>query len=123
MSGLKRTLTASDVEESTAADDSGSDTSTCSSSIVSTDNDWEAASISAAGSRHRRYRSGSQPDFFDGPTTDGGWVVAAKRAWGELGFVARLIVMLVTPMAARQFGSMVARRLFGRWFGPIHFQQ
>lgn len=119
MSGLKRTLTASDVEDSIEVDSSDS-TSTCSSDILSTDNEWEAASLSAAtGSGHRRYRSGSQPDF----QTDHGWMVAVKKTFADLGAVVRLVVLMVTPMAARQFGSMMARRLFSGWFGPIHFQK
>lgn len=105
MSALRRTLTSSDVEET--KDASGTESDSSSSSDIS---EWESESFSTTPSNHRRYRSGSHPDMsMQAP--------AWTRIWQEMGLVARLVVLLVTPFAARQLGSILSRRLWARLFG------
>jgi hypothetical protein len=125
MSGLKRTLTASDIEDSHHAggssDFEGTDCTDSATSLSSTaeTTEWEEAASASATSHHRRYRSGSGPDIrIQEPAS---WRVSLVKAWDELGFALKLVIMIVTPIAARQLGSMTARRLFSRWFGPVHF--
>lgn len=42
---------------------------------------------------------------------------AIKRAWTDLSIIAKLVILIVTPFAARQLGSWTARRMWTRWFG------
>lgn len=147
MSGFRRTLTSSDVEDgdlrrrrmtngmtSSAVDDqrdNDASSTTSTSSLSASSLDWSAASSSMAGQPgslddsispqrgggHRRYRSGSQPDII----APGGRWAAVRRAWSELSLVARIVILLVTPFAARQLGSLVSRRLWSRFVGPVVF--
>jgi hypothetical protein len=103
MSALKRTLTSSDIEGTNGQLESDSSSTTDIS-------EWETDSLSVATSNHRRYRSGSQPDM---ALQASSW----NRIWQEMGLVARLLLLIVTPFAARQLGSMFSRRMWAHLLG------
>ena len=50
---------------------------------------------------------------------DGGKWAMVRQVWTDLSLIVKLVILIVTPFAARQLGSWAARRMWTRWFGRI----
>ena len=119
MSNLRRTMTLDDVEQLKKTIDEHKEGSGSSDEEWTDEEAFETEPKIQNTTRHRRYRSGTQPDYYTITGSDQEENSTKLSVFKELSMIFTITLLIVTPIAARQLGSLLARRLLSRIFGKI----
>ena len=118
MNNLRRTMTLDDVEQLKKTIDEDREGSGSSDEEWTDEETLEMNKVENT-TRHRRYRSGTQPDYYTITGLDHEDNPNKLSVFKELSMIFTITLLIVTPIAARQLGSLLARRLLSRIFGKI----